>query len=41
MSTRKYTDQQFIDAVAKSFSIREVLKTLGLAPALINFFIAV
>lgn len=33
MSARKYTDQQFIDAVAKSFSIREALKTLGLAPA--------
>lgn len=32
MSTRKYTDQEFIDAVVKSFSIREVLKTLGLAP---------
>ena len=31
--TRKYTDQQFIDAVQKNFSIRSVLKDLGLVPA--------
>lgn len=30
---RKYTDQQFIESVQKSFSIAEVLSTLGLAPA--------
>lgn len=30
---RKYTDQQFIDAVKNNFSVRNVLKTLGLAPA--------
>ena len=30
---RKYTDEQFIEAVKNNFSIREVLKTLGLAPA--------
>jgi len=33
MSKRKYTDQQFVDAVKNNFSIRGVLKTLGLAPA--------
>jgi HNH endonuclease len=31
--TRKYTDEQFIEAVKTNFSIRNVLKTLGLAPA--------
>lgn len=30
---RKYTDEQFIEAVKTNFSIRNVLKTLGLAPA--------
>lgn len=30
---RKYTDQQFIDAVKNNFSVRNVLKSLGLAPA--------
>jgi hypothetical protein len=33
MTKRKYTDQQFIDAIKNNFSIRNVLKTLGLAPA--------
>lgn len=30
---RKYTDKQFADAVQNNFSVRNVLKTLGLAPA--------
>ena len=30
---RKYTDQQFIDAIKNNFSVRNVLKTLGLAAA--------
>jgi hypothetical protein len=29
---RKYTDQQFIDAVKNNFSVRNVLKELGVAP---------
>jgi 5-methylcytosine-specific restriction endonuclease McrA len=33
MTKRKYTDQQFIDAINRNFSIRAVLKDLGLAPA--------
>lgn len=32
MSKRKYSDQQFIDAVKDSFSIRNVFKLLGLVP---------
>lgn len=30
---RKYTDQQFIEAVRNNFSVRNVLQSLGLAPA--------
>ncbi|MGI0058755.1 MAG: HNH endonuclease [Nitrosotalea sp.] len=30
---RKYTDKQFIEAVKNNYSVRNVLKTLGLAPA--------
>jgi hypothetical protein len=30
---RKYTDQQFIEAVQSNFSVRNVLQVLGLAPA--------
>jgi HNH endonuclease len=33
MRIRKYTDQQFIDAVKNNFSVRTALKELGLAPA--------
>jgi hypothetical protein len=32
MSKRKYTDEQFIQAVKESFSVREALKKLGLSP---------
>ena len=32
MKTRKYTDEQFIEAVKNNFSVRNVLKTLGVAP---------
>lgn len=33
MTKRKYTDEQFIDAVKKNFSVRNALKTLGVVPA--------
>lgn len=33
MSNRKYTDEQFIEAVKNNFTIRGALKSLGLAPA--------
>lgn len=32
MKYKKYTDEQFIEAVAKSTSIRQVLQKLGLSP---------
>ncbi len=32
MQYRNYTDEQFVEAVATSFSVAEVLKKLGLAP---------
>ena len=33
MKPRKYTDEQLTEAVAENYSIRAVLKSIGLAPA--------
>lgn len=33
MRKRRYTDEQFADAIKQNYSVRGVLKTLGLAPA--------
>jgi hypothetical protein len=35
--TRRYTDQALVDAVRSSFSIRQVLKILGLSPTSANY----
>ena len=37
---RKYTDKEFIQAVKDSFSIRQVLKTIGLRPTGGNYDVA-
>lgn len=37
MKSKKYTDEQFIDAVKKSTSIAHTLRTLGLKPAGSNY----
>ena len=37
MSKRKWTDDQFIEAVKSSFSYAEVMKKIGLKPAGSNY----
>lgn len=37
MSKRKWTDNQFIEAVKSSFSYAEVMKKIGLKPAGSNY----
>lgn len=34
---RRFTDSQFIEAVRQSFSVAQVLKTLGLSPTGANY----